>query len=204
MDFYLFRSGDPERFRQAFGQALENCMKQEVYRGSFEAAVSGILSHKDGITLVSLDKPGAGLMKELGRVLGSPRVAVLLQEKSFWELLVYLEDKCPIRFSTAPSEWGDYPPDKYYGTPQDLARIWGVPAARIERYMVDWEPGEVWNKRLKMMSRTFLKKGKAYPEDEYEYGSEWQAYDFIRAMGGDPENLKGFQIELPSPPGKAR
>lgn len=198
MDFCLFKSGDARRFELALEDAVKSCRNGSVKWDVNGTGTSALTSTKDGVTILGVDAGAYDVMNAVAKTLESPLLNVLYQEKSLWELSVNVDGKCVIRFSPAPSYWDDeWSPEDYYGTAEDLARIWGVPTGRIERYLVDWELGEVWLEEHKMMSPGYLKEGKAYAEDEHEYGNIWQGYDFMRALGGDPGSLRRFWIDLP-------
>ncbi len=208
MEIYLFKNNDPLRILEVFEDAVQFIRKGAVdwnfpedgqpKIGSMDT--TGWLTTKGGISSITVDAPCADVMTAMARNLGSPKLVVFFQEKSFWEFALYVDQAPVINFSTAAAEWGEVDPSAYFGTPQDLAEIWKVPVERIERYMVDWGPTERWIEEYQLMSQAYLMEGqKAYPEDEYEYGQLYQGFDFIRALGGHLQDHKQFIVHLPPP-----
>ena len=214
MEIYLFKNNDPLRIHEVFEDAVKVFLKGSVdwnYPKGVRPKLrnmytTGWVTTKDGVSSITVDAPCASVMTAVARTLGSPELIVFFQEKSFWELSLYMDQAPVINFSTAAAEWGEVDSSAYFGTSQDLAEIWKVPVERIERYMVDWGPTERWIEEYKVMSLAFLMEGqKAYPEDEFEYGQLYQGFDFIRALGGHlpsndhPKDYKEFLIHLPPP-----
>src|SRR5439155_2111428 len=86
--------------------------------------------------------------------------------------------------STLPEYWqeDDEWNQTQRGDPQLLARIWTIDRQRIERYLVPWG-----FRSLEDGVFETVRRGKAYDDDQYEYGNILQMHDFLRAIGGiDP------------------
>jgi hypothetical protein len=79
------------------------------------------------------------------------------------------------------------------GKPKLLAKLWGIPVERIERYLVNW--GYEDNPENDGMYRHKL-SGRAHPDDGYEYGDYHQFFDVLKALGGE-EPVKGHTLKLP-------
>ena len=206
MEIYLFKNGDRQLFVEAFEKAVASKRdgsvewdvgEREIQRWGNEAI--GRLAIHGGVTSVYVDAQCAGVMSEVARHLECPELVVLFQEKSFWELLLYVEQELVLKFSTAPAQWGNSSKD-YVGGAKELAKIWAIPVEQIERYLVDWGLTEVWVENLQMMSPAYQKRGtKAYPQDEHEYGELYQGFDFIKALGGEVPHDPPFIVNLPQP-----
>lgn len=110
---------------------------------------------------------------------------VRIQEGSLWDMTLYNGSMYIDNFSTLPEYWGDDDPltvEWKKGRPALLALAWDVPIERIERYYRQWGMRIVDDDTFETILR-----GKAYETDQSEYGSIWQAHDFMRALGADPE-----------------
>jgi hypothetical protein len=116
---------------------------------------------------------------------GRAWVQVRIQEGSLWDMSLHAGMLNIDNFSTLPEYWDDDDPlmvEWKKGRPELLALAWDVPIERIERYYRQWGMREVDEDAFETILR-----GKAYETDRSEYGSIWQAHDFMRALGADPE-----------------
>lgn len=78
--------------------------------------------------------------------------------------------------------------DSRRGKPDILAKVWNIPQSGIENYLKAWG-WRVPEDDVGVFDT--LLRGRAYPEDVYEYGDIWQMYDFLRALGAlDPVNIE--------------
>jgi hypothetical protein len=150
-----------------------------------------------------------GFFKYIGSHLQCPWMEARIQEGDHWDYSLMCGDADIHSFSTHPQYFSGDDPEairEYQGNPAELARVWGVPKERIERYVAQWEPvgTEIVESQFPNMKTVvinpetgktsvvdgelqskFRLKGKAYPEDMCDYGDCWQLLDFIRALGGD-------------------
>ena len=130
-------------------------------------------------------------------------------------LHLFRGDQCMDTFSVCPQYWSDPPqataiifeggtikrfvskvfgprlykdPEEklrtWSGKPDVLASLWGLPRERIERYLVNWgfkiDPDDE-------MTFEYTLTGRAYPDDEHDYGDYEQFFDVLRALGAvDP------------------
>ena len=204
----LFKNDDHERFVRAFEDAVVSeragtiDWKPDPNAQAREAgAFVGWLTSTGSVSSILVDEPCSDVMSKIAAKLQGPRINVFFQEKMIWEFGLICDGLLRVKFSVAPEEWGEVDPKRYVGTPADLAELWSVPIERIERYMVNWQPTEVWNPEVEMMTRSYLLEGqKAYPEDQYGYGEMYQGLDFIRALGGEnPQQGSKFWVYLPPP-----
>ena len=160
-------------------------------------------------------------MEKLGRKSGLPWIELRIQEGAIWDYALYQGDQCVDLFSVCPQYWSD-PPQltvfsygsslkrmvfeafgsrryddmderlaEWKGKPAVLAELWGLPKARIERYLVNWgiatDPKE--------HTFQFTLSGRAYPDDQFEYGNYEQFFDMLRVLGGkEPLDLHTLEL----------
>lgn len=117
-----------------------------------------------------------------------PWMELRIQEGSLWDYTLLHGDQVVDQFSTLPEYWDPDDTvtcDANRGDASLLTRLWDVPLERIERYLEPWGYRE-------LDEGTFdtTRRGKAYPDDQHEYGDIWQMLDFLNALGGDyPHDL---------------
>jgi hypothetical protein len=137
----------------------------------------------------------------IGASLSVPWLELRVQEGSHWDYSLYRGGEYLENFSTLPEYWGDDDPSwiaSQRGNPQLLADVWRIELSKVENYSKQW--GYVVDEEQSCYD-TIL-RGKAYPDDEYEYGDCWQVYDFLRTLGGlDPCDTEttGLQHSLKCP-----
>jgi hypothetical protein len=137
------------------------------------------------------------LFAKIGETLNVPWIEARIQEGSHWDYSLYAGGEHLDTFSTLPEYWVDMTSldaddqellNSRRGRPDLLAKAWNVPQSRIENYLKGWG----WNvpEGEEGIYETLL-RGRAYPDDAYEYGDIWQLYDFVRTLGAlDPMNIE--------------
>jgi len=157
------------------------------FRTSHNGAVHGVyLPFVDGADFLFCMK--------LGESLNVPWVEVRIQEGSLWDYSLFLAGDHLDNFSTFPEYWDEEDADESWvaeqrGDPQLFSNTWAIDQASIERYYKPWHPN--------------CPRGKAYPNDQHQYGDIWQMHDFVGALGAyDPSNTREkarqHELELPS------
>jgi hypothetical protein len=138
----------------------------------------------------------------VGTRLSVPWLELRVQESSHWDYSLYRGSENLDNFSTLPEYWDDDQARvaSQRGNPPLLAAAWGVALPKIDNYLKQW--GYVLNDDDGLYDTILC--GKAYPNDEFEYGDFWQIYDFLRALGGlDPcdTDVTGSQhcLKCPKP-----
>lgn len=148
-----------------------------------------------------------GFFKEVGKALQCPWMEARIQEGALWDYSLMRGDEDIHDFSTLPEYFNtdEERRNLYAPRPDELAAVWGVPRERIERYVAWWgqeitgteklPPGftivhlnpQAHKTEILDEVQTYRTKltGKAYPDDQFDYGDCWQLLDFIRALGGD-------------------
>lgn len=127
------------------------------------------------------------LLERLGERLDAPRLELRIQEGTLWDYVLYVDTRCVDTFSTLPEYW-EFPEElsdekrlDWAGQPPVLARIWQLPVATIEPYLVHWGICVDPNDSGSFHTR---REGKARDADTYGYGQYDQMFDFLAALGG--------------------
>jgi hypothetical protein len=140
------------------------------------------------------------LCERIGTILGAAWLELRIQEEALWEITAFQNAEVIQNFSPLPEYWDeDLDVSQLPADPGQFASLWSIPVERIERYFRRWG-------MVRKEDDTFdtVLRGRAYPEDEHEYGDPYQMYDVLAAFGGlSPINcaLHGQQhrIVLPLP-----
>jgi hypothetical protein len=184
-----FKGPTEDRFRQAFAELVERLGgKVRWHFKDGEPHEDLRTTHQGDVHTVYLPYlSGADylLCRLLGEVLEVPWIEARTQEGVLWDYSLYRGSTNVDNFSTLPDYWDEDDAaafDQNRGDPEKLASVWRVPEQRIERYLRHWgmeSTGEsIFRPRL---------KGKAYETDENDYGSIYQMFDFLAALGSlDP------------------
>lgn len=119
------------------------------------------------------DAAAASLSEETGR----PVFSFHIHDGDLWMYLLFDKGEVADRFNPVPDYWQELDEREraaWAGRADEVARrVPGLPPAAVSRYLVRW--GE---DVLASPSR-----GKAYPDDVYRYGDDWQLLDFMRRLG---------------------
>jgi hypothetical protein len=113
----------------------------------------------------------------LSRELAKPVFSFHIHDSDLWMYTLY-ENGSPVdQFNPVPDYWGeDEERESWQGDARAVAaRVPGLLPDTISRYLVEWGD-DVFDGP----GRT-----KAYPDDRYVYGDEWQLVDFMRRVGLD-------------------
>lgn len=204
----LFKNHNHKSFVRAFDSAVKSTRGGTIdWRPNPNAqarengAFVGWATTTDSVSSIFVDAPCSDVTAGITKILKAPTIDVFFQENMFWEFSLEHEGSLRVNFSVAREEWGEINPEWEVGSAADLAELWSVPIQQVEKYMVNWQPTEIWSPEMEMMTRSYRLHGqKAYPSDEYGYGEMYQGLDFIRALGGDnPQNGQKFWVYLPPP-----
>jgi len=119
-----------------------------------------------------------------------------VHDGDLWMFVFFVNGEEMTRFNPIPNYWDDgiseEEMDSWRGDSAIISRYWpGVDPESIDRYFVRWNLDAPNQER-------------AYPEDEFSYGCDWQMCDFIKKLGltypmDDKGNISGktyhFQVE---------
>lgn len=186
MTIYLFKMEHAD----AFKSIMKSCFSSFGGRLTWNAEGSQTTCYYSGTNsaqAIAVTVPCDPIVQLMGERIGGAWLEINLQESSFWEYILKVGIELVDQFSVAPQKWEEDEEfcAEWSGNPRVLADVWAVPLERIERYLVNWDPGQVWNERFQKEMHGFQLSGKAYPEDTYPYGSVWQVSDFVHALGGE-------------------
>lgn len=129
---------------------------------------------------------------ELSRRYSCPHMELRCQESEHWDFGLYHSGEFVADFSTDVAYYDDMPsaPRPWRkGGPEDFERVWGVPLARVERYLVDWRG----------MDFRVQRGRKAYESDQSPYFDATQLYDFMRTVGATEPFGAPHRIEFQAP-----
>ena len=190
----VFRYDNPERLRGLAAEAATELGGVIEWNQAGDPHDSDLrLGHFDGVhtaylPYISFTKPASKFFQLWRQLLKCPSLELRMQEGTLWDYTLFDGSEIADNFSTCPQYWeGEETPDWFIaerrGNPQLLSRLWGIPIERIGRYITQW--GYKLDEEAEYEGVFhFLLTGKAYPTDEFEYGSVHQFYDFLRAIGG--------------------
>src|SRR5262249_47881453 len=197
----LYKGTDVDRFREAMGLAAK-ALGGAIRWGQAGSGDQDLrLTHSadvHSVYLPYLDRDFT-FCKELGRRLGLPWLELRIQEGSIWDYALYRGADVLDTFSVCPQYWEGEETDAetlevWRNKPEVLADAWGVPVARVRKYLVNWgyrvDPDEGVFR--------FERRGKAYPTDEHPYGDYEQFFDILKVLGGS-EPGERHTIGLPKP-----
>jgi hypothetical protein len=161
--------------------------------GSFATAHGGTFEPRSGTT----DDPGIAVISQggpnttvlyprgfmgwddlsehLSKELGVPVFSFHIHDGDLWMFVLFNRGARVAQFNPAPDYWDELEPEEkasWAGDADTVSRhVPGVSADSIRKYFVEW-------------TEEIMSGGqKAYPDDEYPYGSDWQLTDFMRRLG---------------------
>jgi hypothetical protein len=104
--------------------------------------------------------------------LGKQVFSFHIHDGDLWMFHLYVGGEMVTAFNPIPDYWGDVSDEEEMRGDAAIVvqHVPGVTAASIERYLVRWD--------LDADS-----PGKAYPDDEFLIGTDWQLCDFMKKLG---------------------
>jgi hypothetical protein len=137
-------------------------------------------------------------MLPLAEQLNCPKIEIWYDDDPNWGYSLFMGADCLHEFCVAPEYLyagaDDADEEKeiaasYKGNPQELAHVWDISLPTIANYLISWDRLE--NPDDKTFNSKILGRGKAYSDDQAEYGDPWQMLDFARKLGfkGKEENF---------------
>ncbi|MEY4918663.1 MAG: hypothetical protein RL616_2576, partial [Verrucomicrobiota bacterium] len=115
------------------------------------------------------------LSKHLSLELQCPVFSFHIHDGDLWMFVFFVRGEEVTRFNPIPNYWDDGISDEemqsWQGDVSLVCSYWpGITEESIIRYFTRWN--------LEAESQE-----KAYPDDEFEFGSDWQMCDFIKKLG---------------------
>lgn len=118
------------------------------------------------------DAASAALSLDLNR----PVFSLHIHDSDLWTYVLFVDGEPIDQFNPLPEYWGELSEEEFVawrGSAAIVAKhVPGLAAEDITRYFADWNPILDHDKREK-----------AYPDDEFCYGDDWQLCDFMRRVG---------------------
>lgn len=112
------------------------------------------------------------LAKAISMESGKACLLLYIYDGDYWGYWLYDHEKCVDQFVPVPDyfeEPSEEELEKSKGDAEIIAKYFHVEKTAIERYLVRWSDE--------------LMGEKAYEEDEFGYGDDWQAADFLGKLG---------------------
>lgn len=117
-----------------------------------------------------------GASEHLSKFLNKSVFSLHVHDSDLWMYLFFVNGQEIDRFNPIPDYWEELPDDELHSWAGDATVVcqhWPpVSEAQISNYLVRWENGDDEEDRPK-----------AYPEDEYGAGEDWQIVDFMAKVG---------------------
>lgn len=133
----------------------------------------------------------------MSAALDSPVFSFHIHDGDLWMYRLFVDGAEVDRFNPLPEYWGELDESErrsWAGSADLIARYWdGVSPARVARYLVPWDPSQTV-------------RAKAYPDDEYAIGQDWQLVDFMKSLGlswpegADTVHRRTFLFQMPERP----
>ncbi len=114
--------------------------------------------------------------QELSKRLGKPVFSFHIHDGDFWMYRLFANGEEVDCFNPVPEYWGEVNEQeraRWSGNALRVAEHWPkVEKEDVRNYLIHWELADLAGAG-----------GKAYPDDEYRIGSDWQLCDFMRRLG---------------------
>ncbi|MBC8108977.1 MAG: hypothetical protein H7Z14_20495 [Anaerolineae bacterium] len=129
----------------------------------------------------------------LSQRLATASFAFHIHDGDLWMYTLYDNGDEVDHFNPIPAYWGELTPEQkrdWSGDPTKVAAHWeGVDASSVAPYLVEWDLES-------------LGKSKAFHDDEFAIGHDWQLVDFMRRLGlkYPDTNTRGVEVFRFGPP----
>lgn len=125
----------------------------------------------------------------LSRDLKKPVFSLHIHDGDLWMFVLFVNGDEVAKFNPMPDYWAELPAHEraaWLPNPREIAKhVPGVSPEKIAPYLREWPDDES------------LHGQKAQPDDEFEYGLDWQVVDFMRQLGFKfPEPDQGIQYRF--------
>jgi hypothetical protein len=135
------------------------------------------------------------LSQHLSQDLQLPVFSFHIHDGDLWMFVLFDKGEKVTQFNPIPEYWGEL-------NAQDKAR-WAGDARAVCRHIPGLTPDSISNYFLEWTEEVVGSGRKAYPEDEFAYGIDWQLTDFMRCVGlkypvgndGKPDG-KAFRLRV--------
>lgn len=114
--------------------------------------------------------------RHLSATLNTAVFSLHVHDGDLWMYNLFVNGQEADRFNPVPDYWEELPQEEletWSGNAAVVAHNWpGVTAEKIARYLVRWR-----------LDNDDQEGAKAYPDDEYGIGEDWQIVDFMARVG---------------------
>ena len=121
---------------------------------------------------------GTNFLRDLSEELGKPVFSFHIHDGDLWMYVLFDQGQEVDRFNPMPDYWEELDDEaereSWRGNATAVAeRVPGLAPESIERYLIFWD------------DEILLSAGrpKAYPNDKFHIGDDWQIVDFMRRVG---------------------
>jgi len=115
--------------------------------------------------------------ESLSKDLRKPVFSFHIHDGDFWMYVLFDDGSVVDRFNPVPDYWGRAGEEdcaQWQGNTREVARrVPGLSAESVSKYLIRWDD-EVFES---------AERTKAYPDDEFCYGDDWQLVDFMKRLG---------------------
>jgi hypothetical protein len=183
MGLFLSAVGVIDKEAVSVGHAIEAYAQRksgsfEYVEGSPEEDGTGVLAEQTGNVTVLLPHDFLNwdqLAKELSSQLSTSVFSLHIHDGDLWMFLLFRDGSLITQFNPLPDYWAevsDQEKASWRGDAHAIANaVNGVDASSIERYLVPWT------------DEALSSEQKAYADDEFPIGLDWQMTDFMRRVG---------------------
>ena len=168
---------------------VEAALREFALGGQGDLRKEQLATEDDGCLVISEGSGGATVLyphgflgwdeasEFLSRELGLPVFSFHIHDGDLWMYLLFHNGKVVDQFNPLPDYWQELDEGErrqWRGSAQEIAeRVPGLAAASIAQYLVQWGPD--------VLER--IGRRKAYPDDRFYYGDDWQLVDFMKRLG---------------------
>ena len=115
----------------------------------------------------------------MSKKLGRPVFSFHIHDGDLWMYVLYDKGTKVDQFNPIPDYWkktNDANRRAWAGNAAEVAnRVPGLSPGSIVKYLVSWDDSVIGTST----------RSKAYPDDQFDYGSDWQLVDFMKRIGLD-------------------
>jgi len=178
--YRVFKGVNASTFQSTFEKILVECGGEVVWGRCDPGFEEFSTCLKENIQTVALQwEPHYAdlyICSRVGSILNCPWIELRIQFEEFWEYNLFVGGTIIDSFCAFPEYYQLGNEDALRGNASLLADNWGVPTARIDKYLVPWV--------TEMSEYGVFTHTKAYDSDRQGYGDYLQMLDFLHAIGG--------------------
>lgn len=127
----------------------------------------------------------------LSQRLSKPVFSFHIHDSDFWTFVLFVHGVEFAQFNPIPDYWNEQPVEertRWLPKASDIAAcVPGISPEKIAPYLREWPDDD------SLMGR------KAHPDDEFEYGVDWQVADFMRHLGfkyPEPDEGTSYRFKI--------